>query len=59
MVTPSFEELSFVPLFEVSALIVNTLRIQGNFIFRPAMFPLELQVALLKPFLDFIHCYQC
>ena len=28
-------------------------------ILRPTMFPLELQVALLKSFLDFIHGYQC
>ena len=59
MVAPSFKELSFGPLLDVSALIVTTLHIQGNFIFRPTMFPLELQVALHKPFLDFIHGYQC
>ena len=55
MVAPSSEELSCVPLLNVSALIVTTLHIQGHFIFRPTMFPLELQVVLLKPFLDFIH----
>ena len=59
MVAASFEELSFVPLFDVSALIVTTLHIQGHFIFRPTMFPLDLQVAILKQFLDFIHGYQC
>ena len=59
MVAPSFEEVSFVPLLDVSVLMVTTLHIQGHSIFRPAMFHLELQVALLKPFLDFIHGYQC
>ena len=59
MVAPSFEELSFVPLPNVSALIVTTLHIQGHLIFRPTMLLLELHVALLKPFLDFIHGYQC
>ena len=51
MVAPPFKELCFVPLLDVSALIVTTLHIQGHFIFKPTMFPLELQVALLKPFL--------
>ena len=59
MVAPSFEELSLVTLLNVFALIVTTLHIQGHFILRPTMFPLELQVALLEPFLDFIHRYQC
>ena len=59
MVVPSFEVLSFTPFPNVFALIVTTLHIQGQFIFRPTMFPLELQVSLLKPFLDFINGYQC
>ena len=59
MVVPSFKEPSFVPFLDDSTLIATTLHIQGHFIFRPTMFPLELQVALLKPFLDYIHGYQC
>ena len=59
MVAPSYKELSFVSFLDVSTLIVTILRIHGHFIFRPTIFPLELQVALLKPFLDFIHGYQC
>ena len=55
MVACSFKEASFVPFLDVSTLTATTLHIQGHFIFRPTMFPLELQVALLKPFLDFIH----
>ena len=49
MVAPSFKEPSFVPFLDVSALIATTLHIQGHLILRPAMFPLELQVALLEP----------
>ena len=59
MVAPTFEELSFAPLQNVFALIGTTLYIQGHFILRPTMFPLDLQLALLQPFLDFIHGYQC
>ena len=59
MVAPSFKEPSFVPFLDVSTLIATTLHIQGHFIFRPTMFHLELQVVLCKPFLDFIHGYQC
>ena len=58
MVTPSFKEPSFVPFLDVFTLIDTTHHIQVHFIFRPTMFPLELQVALRKPFLDFIHGYQ-
>ena len=59
MVATSFKEPSFVPFLDVSTLIATTLHIQDHFILRPSMFPLELQVVLLKPFLDFIHGYQC
>ena len=59
MVAPSFKEPSFVPFLVVFTLIATTLHIQGHFTFRPSMFPLDLQVALLKPFPDFIHGYQC
>ena len=59
MVAPSFKEPSFVPFLGISTLIATTLRIQGHFIFRPTMFPLDLQVVLLKHFRDFIHGYQC
>ena len=59
MVAPSFKEPSFAPFLDVSTLIATTLHIQGHFILRTTMFPLELQVALLEPFLDFIHGYQC
>ena len=52
MVAPSFKEPSFVPFLDVSTLIATTLHIQGHFILRPTMFPLEVQVVLLKPFLD-------
>ena len=43
MVAPSFKEPLFVPFLNVSTLIASTL----YFIFRPTMFPLELQVVLL------------
>ena len=59
MVAPSFKEPSFVPFLDISTLIATTLHIQGHFIFRPTMFPLELEVALLKPFLDLIHGSLC
>ena len=59
MVAPSFKEPSVVPFLSVSTLIATTLHSQGHFIFRPTMLPLELQVVLLKPFLDFVHGYQC
>ena len=47
MVAPSFKEPSFAPFLDVSTLIATTLHIQGHFIFRSTMFPLELQVACL------------
>ena len=59
MVAPFFKEPSFVPFLDVSTLIAPTLHIQGYFIFRPMTLPLGLQVALLEPFLDFIHGHQC
>ena len=51
MSTPSFKELSLVPSFDVSALIVAALHIQGYLIPRPTMFPLKLEVALLESLL--------
>ena len=57
--TSSSKELSFVSSLDFSALIVAAYFIQGHFILRPTMFPLELQVALLESFLDFIYGYQC
>ena len=59
MVTPSFEVLSLTSFLFIFVLIVTTLHILGHFILRPTMFPLELQVALLKPFLDFVRGNQC
>ena len=59
IIAPSFKGPSFVPFLDASTLIATTLHMLGHFIFRPTMFPLDLQVALLKPFLDFMHGYQC
>ena len=59
MSTPSFKELSIVPSFDDSALIVAAVHIQGHLILRPTMFPLNLQVVLLESFLEFIDGYWC
>ena len=62
MSTPSFNELSFVPFLNMSALIITTFYVQCHLILRPTMFPFEQQVVLLESFLDFIHgclCWTC